>query len=457
MTLSGNAAIRPGARHLWLAACGIALVLALTLAPAAHGERALLPSLELKTKDVPGGQIEGACGVAVSGGTIYVSDYYHHGVDAFGLGGGGFLSRIAGNPLDGPCGLATSAGGALYANDWHEGVSRLLPSTLSFDSAESTGVAVDQASGDVYVDDREYVAVYEPSGAAVMASGKPLRIGLAAPGVSTLGDGYGVAVFAGKVYVPDASDNTVKVYEPATDAVNPSSVIDGAALPGGGFSSLVDAAVAVDPGNEHLLVVDNLQPGFEHPEAAIDEFDAAGALLGQVGKRIVDGEPSGLFFSGGILYATTGNDEGANVFSFGPYTVGSLQSTSSPALAAAPMTFAAPSEMRPEGAPAIAPELRLVASRPGTAGSGATIRALVSSPGSVSVSGPGLRSLQALRVAAGAQVLRLHLDRAGSKALKRSKRHRLTVPVGVTFAPDGGDPVQARRAVTFRQASRGNR
>jgi hypothetical protein len=332
MTASHTTATRPSARRFWPAVLS-ALTIALALAPFAQAERAQLQSPKLGTKEVPGGQIEGACGVAVSGELIYVSDYYHHDIDVFDLNSGAYQSRIAGNPLDGPCALATSAE-ALYAADWHGAVSRLLPSTLGFGSpkSNSTGVAVDPASGNVYVDERTHVAVYEPSGAAVLdGGGDPLLIGS-----GTLGDAYGVAVFAGKVYVPDAADGTVKVYEPTVDPVNPVRLVDGAAALGGGFNSLVDATVAIDPSNEHMLVVDNLQPGFEHPEAAIYEFGAAGELLGRLGAKIIDGEPSGLAFAGGRLYASSGNDEEANVVVFGPYVA-----TSSLAAAPAPTPPAA--------------------------------------------------------------------------------------------------------------------
>jgi hypothetical protein len=330
--------------RLWLV---VLFVLALALAPvsAAQADRAPLPP-KLETKNVPGGQIEGACGVAVTGNTIYVSDYYHHGVDVFDSISGSYLSRILGNPIDGPCGLATAPGGALYANDWHRGVSRLLPAPLSFDSAESTGVAVDQAGGRVYVDDREYVAVYEPSGASVPGEGAaPLLIGS-----GTLGDAYGVAVSDGRVYVPDAADSTVKVYEPAVDPDSPARVIDGAGLPGGGFSSLVDTAVAVDPSNQHLLVVDNLQPGYEHPEAAIDEFGPAGEFLGRVGQHLVHGEPTGLAFNGGVLYVTTGNGLFSDVLAFGPYTASSA--LAAPLAAPVPTGAAAPLAGEARSAPA---------------------------------------------------------------------------------------------------------
>jgi DNA-binding beta-propeller fold protein YncE len=180
-------------------------------------------------------------------------------------------------------------------------------------------VAVDAASGDVYVNDRTYVAVYTAPVAA--GKGPEQKIGEGA-----LGDAYGLAVFGGKVYVPDAADDTVKVFEPAVSLEHPVGAIDGSATPQGGFNSLVDAAVAVDPANGHLLVLDNLQPGFAHPQAAIDEFDASGTFLGQLSKKVIDGEPSGLAFSGGSLYATSGNDEEAQVFLFGLYTASGLGS-----------------------------------------------------------------------------------------------------------------------------------
>jgi hypothetical protein len=298
----------------------------------AQAERALLKGEVLKTKKVPGGSIEGACGLAFRSGQTYVSDYYHHALDVFS-GFGEYLSQLPFASDSGPCQLASSPSGALYVNDWHEGVSRLLPSALSFDSNESTGVAIDQATGNVYVNDRTYVAAYEPSGAPLTKAGQPWKIGQ-----GTLGDGYGLALFGGKLYVPDAKDDTVKVYEPALDSASPTKVIDGKATPQGGFSSLVDAAVAVDPTNGHLVVLDNLQPGFEHPQAALDEFDSQGKFLGQVSQKVVDGEPSGLAFEGANLYVTSGNSEGAQVLEFGAYTSGGAFGS----------TQASPSSPRPQ-------------------------------------------------------------------------------------------------------------
>jgi DNA-binding beta-propeller fold protein YncE len=270
----------------------------------------------------PEGQVEGPCGLAVdAAGRLLLSDYHHNTVNFFagpelmfsGQTGGGAL------PPEGPCGLAAGPDdpsteepdGALYVNVWHQRVVRLEPTVQVFDTDSSTGVAVD-AAGDVYVNDRTYVAVYEPSGAPVLDGGEPLKIGL-----GSLGEGFGVAVSSGRVYVPDAADQTVKVYEPAVDPLVPVAEI-------GCFNSLVDAAVTVDPTNGNLLVVDNLKPGFEHPQAAIFEFDSAGAFLDRlVGP--VHGEPSGIVVDPetGVLFVTDGNGELSNVFAYGPFVPGS--------------------------------------------------------------------------------------------------------------------------------------
>jgi hypothetical protein len=336
--------------------CALLLALAAGASPA-QASRALLTEAALKPNPAipappPEGEIEDACGAAVTpGGGLYVSDYYHHAVDLFSSFGGYEGGFTTAGPPEGPCGLALDSSGALYANIWHQGVVRLRPSFLSFDAGESTGVAVDSTE-DVYVDDRTYVAVYEPSGAPVLAEGEPpggqgLQIGL-----GSLGDAYGLAVFADKVYVPDVQSETVKVYELATHPDTPVATV----APPGGFNSLVDAATAVDPTNGHLLVVDNLQPGFEHPKAAVDEFDSSGAFLGRLSGSPIDGEPSGIAVdpAGGDLFVTDGNDEEANVFAYGPYTA-------SLAVEAAP----SPATSRPSNAPSLA---AFAAAQPAAAG-----------------------------------------------------------------------------------------
>jgi DNA-binding beta-propeller fold protein YncE len=301
------------------------------------------PEEWLEVKQLPPlqteGQIEGACGLAISpSGTLYVSDFYHRAIHSFALGGiyGGSEFLAGGNPspvlepiveLNAVCGLAVDAAGNRYANEFHQSVLR-MPGEAVIDSDHSTGVAVN-ASGDLYVNDRTYVAVYD---APVSAGDEPAE----KIGVGSLGDAYGLAVDpkTGRLYVPDAADETVKVFDPAVSLSLPVETIDGP--PGVGFSSLSNAAVAVDAsageGEGHLIVVDDLKPRFEFPEAAVYEFDADGTYLDRLQTRTVGppgeerngpifGEPSGVVVdpASGDLYVTTGNSEHANVVKYGPY------------------------------------------------------------------------------------------------------------------------------------------
>jgi hypothetical protein len=289
-------------------------------------------------EDIPEKEIEGACGLAISpvSGVFYLSDYYHRAVHTFTLAGmyGGSQTLPGGDPrleineYNAVCGLAADSTGGLYANEFHQGVLRLQPSEQLIDSGESTGVAVDD-EGDVYVNHRTYVAVYD-------APVEPGEEAAEKIGLGSLGDAYGIAVDseAGKVYVPDAADNRIEVYEPALSLANPVATIDG---PGELlFSSLVDASLAVDSsageGHGHLLVVVNLKPLFERPQAAVYEFDANGEYLDRLQSRTVGppgvlhpgpvfGEPSGIAVDpgSGRAYVTTGNSEQSNVVVYGRY------------------------------------------------------------------------------------------------------------------------------------------
>jgi hypothetical protein len=285
-------------------------------------------------------QIEGACGLAVHASThaLYVSDYYHRAVHTYTVSGiyqsTDFLA--GGNPppvlepiteLNAVCGLAVDAAGTLYANEFHQQV-LTVPGEEVIDPGESTGVAVDD-EGNLYVDDRTYVAVYD-------APVVPGEAAASKIGVGSLVDAYGVAVDSqsGLVYVPDAADDTVKVFDPAGDPAVPVGTLEDP--PEGGFNSLVNASLAVDEsateGKGHVLVVDDLNPGFEFPEAAIYEFAADGSYLDRLVVRTVGptgeerqgpifGEPSGIAVdsSSGDLYVTTGNSERANAVKYGPF------------------------------------------------------------------------------------------------------------------------------------------
>jgi DNA-binding beta-propeller fold protein YncE len=291
----------------------------------------------------PAGQLEGPCGLAVdSAGDFYVADHYHDVVDVLVPPPSPFEEApkvLAGAAAEGPCGLAVGSTGSLYVNDFHGKVAKLDPSSYPvggstvygtptlIDPGPTTGVALDPASGNVYVDDRDHVSVYEPGGAPVQVGGAPLVIG-----EESLGDGYGVAVSgypatAGFVYVPDAATETVKVYDPSTDPEEPTQVI------AAGFSSLRDAAIAVNDTSGEVYVLDDLQPQTaDFPEAAVFVFDATGAYEGRLAYNVIDARPAGLAVDNsgggedgeqGRVYVTSSNTERASVFAYGPGSAGS--------------------------------------------------------------------------------------------------------------------------------------
>jgi hypothetical protein len=327
------------------------LALACAVAPAARAATSHPPlfSIFYFPSLLDAEYFEAPCGLAVRpDGGLYVADYYHDKIESFDAGGG-YLSARAGNDgSDGPCGLAVDAAGDVFVNDFHGAVVREatpgVPETI--DPGPATGVAYDPAGGRIYVDDRDHVAVYEESGQPVEVAGEPLRIG-----DGSLVEGFGVAVSGhpgseGFVYVPDAATNTIKVFDPATDTAAPVAEIDGAGDPQGGFTTLRDAAVAVDDATGDLFVVYNAQgPFFEHPAAAVAEFTPAGEYRGSLPTGSLRfGEPSGIAVddTGGVgqgrIFVTSGNsqvehpaeagkpqsgkrEEGA-VFAFGPTAPG---------------------------------------------------------------------------------------------------------------------------------------
>jgi hypothetical protein len=282
----------------------------------------------------PTGSLYGPCGLAVdSVSRVYVSDYYHHSIDVFTPGASqaalpGYVTQLAGvAPLNGPCGLAIDGGNSLYVNVFHDSVVKygsspsFTPGPI-FDTDQSTGVAIDTASN-VYVNDRTYIAVYGPTGSPVLDEGSPLRIGL-----GTLGEGNGIAVSRypateGFVYVPDASTDTVKVYNPATDVVDPVAEISTAG--GQPFVSLRDSAVAVDRVSGEVYVVDNVQPLYTaKPQATVHVYSPAHSYKGHLKYNVIDALPPGLAVdnsanpSQGRVYITSGNSTPASIYAYPP-------------------------------------------------------------------------------------------------------------------------------------------
>jgi hypothetical protein len=254
----------------------------------------------------PKAKLDAPCGLAVGPEgekSLYVSDYYRRSI--FGLGAA--LPEYF--PANGPCALAADPFN-LYANYWHGGVVNTATGIIS--SAPATGIAVDPQTFDLYINHGTSIAVY----AAPVEPGEAPAFEI---GSGTLKDGYGIAVSdfsatAGQIYVADAADHTVKVYDPKAPQPDvPVQVIDGAGSAAGRFVSLVDASLAIDQQNGHLFVIDNIQPGAEHPLAAVDEFNAQGLFRGELPHAIIDGEPSGIAIdesetaTKGRLYVTSGN------------------------------------------------------------------------------------------------------------------------------------------------------
>jgi len=310
-------------------------------------------------KPPPNGFWNDPCGVVVDdAGDFYVADHYHRTVDVYDGdanynaekvdGTTGYVGQLGGlDQLSGPCGLALGNTGELYVNAYHRNVRRFGPSpgfalgpTISgagVNDAHPTGVAVDSSSGRVYVNERTEIGVYEPTtGAPVLDGGQPIRIG-----GSSLGDAYGLAVStfpgtAGRLYVPDAATDTVKIYDPATDKADPVATISG---PPGGFTSLHDAAVAVDRVNGDVYVTDGLQPAWaESPRLLIDVFDSNGAYEGHLKYEVVDAGPAGLAVDNstgaaqGRVYVTSGNTHLGAIYAYPP----GAATTAAPLLGPAP-------------------------------------------------------------------------------------------------------------------------
>jgi DNA-binding beta-propeller fold protein YncE len=256
-------------------------------------------------------RFEDPCGVALDESqNVAVAVYHGSGYAvAYFDSSGAFLAKQK-SPLPGnaPCDLVyAGAPQHLFGVMLHGAVYDLTQGTV-LDAGRSTGVAAGPG-GRIYVAHRHEIAVYEADGSAAFSVGDE----------SSLGNAYGVAVdAAGRVYVGDASSDSIKVFDPAVDPLVPLLEIDGSATPAGAFTDLTDTDLAIEP-NGNVLVVDNLRPGLEKPLAAVFEFTATGAYVGGIQSGIVtDAEPSGIAVApDGTIYVTSGNQEGGVVYRFG--------------------------------------------------------------------------------------------------------------------------------------------
>lgn len=250
------------------------------------------------------------CGVALDESQNVAVAVYHgigYSVASFDPSGAFLGKQKSPLPSNAPCDLAYAGSPEhLYGAMFH-GPAYDLTQGTDLDAERSTGIAV--GPGDrIYVAQRHQVAVYESDGSPAFSVGD----------ASSLGDAYGVAVdAAGKVYVGDAADDSVKVFDPSGDPLVPVLVIGGSGTLAGAFTDLTDTDLAIEP-NGNLLVVDNLQPGFEQPLAAVFEFDPTGQYVGDIEPRtLVHAGPTGIAVAAdGTIYATSGNQQGGAVYRF---------------------------------------------------------------------------------------------------------------------------------------------
>ncbi len=294
------------------------LIVLLSLGAPAGASAATLSHPLLETIN---GGYEDACGIAFNSEGLFVSDYYHDRI----VGPNGTIANE--DPSGGPCKLAFDASGDLYVNNRRHDVVRYDPSEIPsgpgevIDSARPTGLAVDRATGDLFVAHRTYVSEYE---APVKAGDAPV----ATIGLGHLGEAYGLAISEypatnGYLYVADAADNRVKVFDPAGSLIEE---MNGAATPQGHFTYFVNGELAVDnspesPSYGHLYVLDAIGHGTTG-EAVIDEFNAAGDYRAQI-AGFTDAEPSGVAIvpsgsNAGKVYVTSGNTEESLVLVYGP-------------------------------------------------------------------------------------------------------------------------------------------
>ena len=185
----------------------------------------------------------------------------------------------------------------------------------------ATGIAVDPETFDLYINHRDSVALY--SGAGDPRRTRPrskstparrlARRLLRRRDLEILRDTYEF------IYVADSGEQHRQGLRPDRQPDDPGETINGANTAAGRFVSLEDSTLAIDQSNGHLFVVDDTQPGFEHPLAAVSEFNAEGVFRGELQYPPIFGQPTGITVNesltpaNGDVYVTSGNGSSAVV------------------------------------------------------------------------------------------------------------------------------------------------
>ncbi len=208
-----------------------------------------LASLEAPAGSFGGGPLAVAANSA--SGDVYVSDAAHNVVDVFD-GAGGYVCQITGSSTPSASECNGVAGSDTPAHGLHS----------------PRGVAVDQATGEVYVVDEGdgVVDVFSATGAYL----GQITSAAVPGGFGTL-EGLAVSDFNGHLYVVDVGNHVVDEFDGGGVWV---TAWTGANTPAGSFGKGVPS-VAVDDANGRVYVSDDA-------DNVVDVFDASGSYLTQL-------------------------------------------------------------------------------------------------------------------------------------------------------------------------------
>ncbi len=283
------------------------------------------------------------CGTVVDNkGDVYLSTRGDGKVSIYSSTGAPITSFTAAAGGPEPCGLAVDSKGELYVEDRFTNVYRYHPSAYpptatttytpeatALVGAEASAVAVNPTNDHVLVDEKTKAVEFDSA-----ANGNGELNGAIGEGILT--ESWGIDVYGanGEIYVNDHisnSANRVYVLNSAGDAVL--STITGTNVPNfpAGFhapfsfstGTLKHQMLAVDQNNGHVLVANAENTSGGNGHRVIDEFDAQGNFVTQIGG-VLASDPNDVAIdnsgtpTNGNLYATSGANASGELLGYGP-------------------------------------------------------------------------------------------------------------------------------------------
>ena len=200
----------------------------------------------------------------------------------------------------GPASSPSTLAGNLYVDNWRHDVVRFANSEIPGARGSRstplapTGLAVDPDTGDLYVAHRTYVSEYA---APVKAGDAPVATIGSATSANTSASPSPTSPPQGDLYVADAADNRVKVFDPATSLTTPVEEIDGAATPQGHFTYFVNGELDRRQQSRIALLRAPLRPrsgSATAPAGSSDRRVQPRRRLPRQITGITDAEPSGI-------------------------------------------------------------------------------------------------------------------------------------------------------------------